>query len=177
MFLAKRKMLTYKNTLVLVILGSTVGVFSLLFLCSCTPKKMTTPGVQYAPKPQGVVPLRSSFLEEAKQFNTLVPLGFRCIKKHVAHGHAGPMLILRYEGSQAPTKVASFYQRELEAAGWDFTNFSTEQEGLFFCRKGTQECAINVRTKGATIITITYHTKSSLHSSNDFASINKPLTF
>lgn len=130
-----------------------------------------------SPIPQGVVPLRSSFLEEAKQFNALMPLGFRCAKKQIAHGHAGPMLVLRYEGSQSLAKVISFYQRELEATGWDFTNFSTEQEGLFFCRKGAQECAISIRSKGTTIITVTYHAKSQQRSSNDFVAINRPLTF
>lgn len=177
MVLAKRKMLAYKNTKAFMMMGSVVGFFSLLFFCSCTPKKAPRATPNITTVTQVTIPLRASFLEEAKQFDSLVPLGFRRIKKQVCRGYNSPMLLVRYEGAQSLSKVISFYQRELEASGWDLVNFSSEQEGLFFCRKGLQECAIAIRAKGTTIITFTYHTKAQNHQSNDFASINKPLKF
>lgn len=139
-----------------IMIKSVVVFFSLLFLCSCSPKR--------------AVPQKSP-----NTINTLIPLGFNCTQKRLSSTN---ILLMRYEGTQSIARTTSFYRRELEAAGWDLSDFSNDQEGLFFCRKGNQECAITVYTKGKTIVTFLFRSKTLAPSRevSDISQINKPLS-
>ena len=154
-----------------------MAFFFLLFLCACSPKQSQQHQASSSSTIFSNHSLHRSLLEDAKQFDALVPVGFRCIKKQVPSAQNNPLHTVRYEGMQPLDKVVSFYKRELEAAGWDLSNFSSNQEGLFFCRKGGQECAITIQVQGKTIITFVYRTTPRLleHQCNDTLRINQPL--
>lgn len=178
MFLAKRKILTNASNVTFTLISVVVS-FSLFFLCSCSPKKTTasqnsTTKTVFCSHSQS-----KSSLEEAKQFDALVPLGFRCTEKRLSSAHDNQILLVHYEGTQSLARTISFYKRELEAAGWDLSDFSSDQDGLFFCRKGNQECAITIHAKGKTIITFSYRIKTVTQGqpTSDVAQINKPFKF
>lgn len=140
--------------------------FSSLFLCSCAGKRSAH---------QSVNPSKISF--SAQICDVSVPLGFTCTEKRISKEQDGPLLIACYKGGMALAKVVAFYRRELEAAGWDLSNFSCAREGLFFCHKGSQECIISIRSKGATKIIITHKGKTGACEvpSNNVAKINQTL--
>ena len=141
-----------------------IVLFSSLFLCSCALKK-----------PSSHVTPSCNF--HLSGFDPIIPLGFACTEKRVSKERDGALLVAHYTGRTQQKNVIAFYRREMEAAGWDLSNFSDNQQGLFFCHKGRQECVISICShgKGKTIITISYKTKASTNNSiaNDMAKINR----
>lgn len=139
MFIAKKKTGPQRGPHFFMAIADKVIVFCfLLFLCSCAPKQQIT------------------ISNATTYFDAPIPLGFRCIEKRTTSDGNNSLLIARYQGTQSLKSIVTFYRREMEAAGWDLSNFSSDQEGLFACRKGKKECAISIRIKGKTTITFFY---------------------
>ncbi len=161
-----------------IVVKSVVTFFSLLFLCSCAHQKNNTPQNITTQTIFSSHSSSKSAQEDAKQFDTLVPMGFRCTSKRLSSSLDNQILLVRYEGTQSLSRITTFYRRELEAAGWDFSDFSSDNEGLFFCRKGKQECAITIINKGKCIVTFSSRVKTPTQARlvSDISQINKPLS-
>ncbi len=154
-------------------MSGVVGVLSsLLFLCSCAPKKV----INNRSKTAYCSNTNHIDIEEARQWDMIVPLGFTCTSKQTHQQKDGSVFVIRYEGNQSIDRAVNFYRREMEAAGWALTDFSHDKEGLFYCHKGKLECFISIHSKGKTIIVISYKAQASPinRQASDIALINKP---
>lgn len=87
-------------------------------------------------------------LSHAKHFDIPVPLSFSLASSASQKKSAGPSDFMQYAGSLSVSETISFYKREMERAGWDINDLSSNQEGFLYCTKPTKQCGIEIRTSG-----------------------------
>ena len=135
-----------KNIQLLKTLMCIMGVLSLLTSCqkSSTQKK-------------SIDTSNPLFLVQAKMTDIPIPIGFTLDTKK--SGLISNKTIFHYHGNlgikkwnNSTCRTITFYQNEMEVNGWEIQDFSTEKEGLLFCRKANKSCAISIRPKTVRIV-------------------------
>ena len=114
------------------------GVLLVLSLGACSKQTESAQTVRHV----------QAQLGQAKHFDVPVPVSFKPIdvstKKQADHISD----FMKYSGTLSVAQTIAFYKQEMEAAGWDIANLSTEQEGFLYCSKPTKYCGIEVRSNG-----------------------------
>lgn len=95
-------------------------------------------------------PHYKTFVNQAKNIDITTPVGFKFVKADSNE----TVSFFEYQGKQGIEKVISFYVHELEIAGWDFRNLSTELEGLFVCNNASKTCIVSIRPQSSHETTI-----------------------
>lgn len=113
----------------------------LLFLTSCQKTSQKRP----------VNASNSLFLVQAKLVDLPVPIGFTLVENKSGIRDDN-RIIFHYRGDLSVQKTITFYQNEMEVNGWSIQDFSTEKEGLLFCRKVNKSCALSIRPKTIRIV-------------------------
>jgi len=87
----------------------------------------------------------------AKSFDIPTPVGYRASNTH-PDGKKSLINTLRtsaktwcYMGNLAMDETTNFYRNNMERLGWEISDFSSDNEGLLFCRKSRKSCAISIR--------------------------------
>lgn len=147
-FKANNKRRSKKDRLLLFIY-----ILFLFCLFSCSKDNNSNNNSLHGPKGQEV-----SFLHEAKNSDIPVPVNYYSINSFNCEkiGNNNNMIcennnLTYYCGKLSIESVIDFYRINLEANGWQFTDYSVLQdqdkyiEGLFFCEKQSKTCIISIR--------------------------------
>jgi hypothetical protein len=104
----------------------------------------------------------AALLQQAKYSDLPVPIGFAPVASQTETNK----VLLSYSGNLGVGESVKFCKNSLELEGWEIQDFSTEGEGLLFCRKANKECALSVnqesrnRTKINIVLKKLAHRKS-----------------
>ncbi|MCB9493160.1 MAG: hypothetical protein H6679_02710 [Epsilonproteobacteria bacterium] len=136
---------------------------SCFLLSSCSKEKKTPCNLSYREVTQAALqaPLFDAQIIQAKHFDIPVPTGFELHATSSSYSSSCfpttkleedsvaeidiSTTFLQYSGKQKLKQLKTFYLREMELAGWDISDFSSTQEGLFACQKPTKQCVISLR--------------------------------
>jgi len=112
--------------------------FLIASLCSCL---LLTSCSKHAERKR----IKQAHLELSKHFDVPVPLSFALAGTTTKKSETGYSDYFTYTGSLPITKAVAFYRQEMERAGWDINDLSTEREGFLYCSKPTKQCGIEIR--------------------------------
>ena len=88
-------------------------------------------------------------LELAQHFDIPVPLTFKLADTLTKQDpKLGFKDFMQYKGALSVSKTIEFFKTEMERAGWDIIDLSTNHEGFLFCSKPTKQCGIQIRPTG-----------------------------
>lgn len=82
---------------------------------------------------------------EATQHDLAVPVGYKLKGYSESGGTSGESMLFVYGGGLSVFQVGNFYKKELELAGWVYSDMSTKKEGLLIASKPLKKCAISIR--------------------------------
>lgn len=125
-------------------------IFLVTVLPACSKKPSECESEDASEQIEIKKPHYKTFVNQAKNIDITTPVGFKLVKTD--NNNEASFFV--YQGKQGIEKVISFYVHELEIAGWDFRNLSTEQEGLFVCNNASKTCVISIRPQGSHTTTI-----------------------
>lgn len=112
------------------------------FFGACSKKESIEYKIHQAQSLQKEVALSSSVLNEAKNIDIPVPIGFSLLTQ-VSTDYLDHVV---YGGSLAVDQVKLFFSHEMERLGWSIVEFIAPDEVLFFCKKSSKTCAIAIRS-------------------------------
>lgn len=121
-------------------------IFSTIFFFGCHQPiiKSNKPHVDKAKE--------SALLQQARYADLPVPLGFTPVSNQ--SNASGNNVLLAYAGTLGVNESLEFCKNALELEGWEIQDFSTEGEGLLFCRKANKQCALSVNQERRNITKI-----------------------
>jgi len=119
------------------------GLFIFSCLISSCDKQSQTHRTSLTPSK------RISIEAQAHQTDIPMPIGCRLIEKKntlYANTALDHSTFLHYTTPLPLFHTITFYSNEMERAGWDIINLSTDIEGMLMCSKPSKSCVISIRT-------------------------------
>lgn len=121
------------------------SILTIIFFISSCGKTTQTNSLINKKSSQNLPSLETMLLQQAKNIDIPVPVGFTPSPKLSLSNTNGQPVFSCYQGNLQINQVISFYKKSMELEGWKIQDFSTQQEGLLFCKKVSKNCALSIR--------------------------------